>query len=91
MSETVDLGAGSRLVLNDLSALEHHPVVKAAVEAKAQAAAAYANSIAITEGAHYYVRTRSGVTGIMADTFEAVVDDAYHSTLLKVVAAGGIS
>lgn len=92
MSEqTVDLGGGSRLVLNDLSGLENHPAVKQAIEAKAQAAAAYANSIAITKDAHYYVKTRNGVVGVMPDTYEAVVDDAYHSTILKVLAQGGAS
>lgn len=84
-----DLGGGNRLVLDDLTPLEHHPTVTAAIEAKAQAAAAYANSIAITEDAHYYVRTRDGVVGVMPDTFEAVVDDAYHSTILKVLSHEG--
>jgi hypothetical protein len=91
-----DLGNGARLELHDLSGFKDLPSVKAAVRAKAEQAAELANSIAVTEPDDdgeplYYVRTRDGVVGVMPDSFKGVVDDSYHSTLLKVRAQEGIN
>jgi hypothetical protein len=83
-----------------LEALLQHPAVVKNVVEQTEAMLTHANAIAITEDAEYGAivynnRPELGPVGVLfCDNYESVVDDAYHSTLHKVlsdaIARGGL-
>lgn len=91
----IDLGNGMKYVPNEEAKrkLLHHPAVVAAITAKAEQMARYANNLSITEDAEYGVTVQNNPETTRARArvrpmnYEAMVDDAYHSTLLKTLAA----
>lgn len=95
-TQKTDLGHGNHLDLDPAmwQALLHDPAVVAAITDRANAMCAAANSMAVTPGAQYVVtvQNRSNTTRARArvrpggdDPYKAMVDDAVHSTLLKVM------
>jgi hypothetical protein len=92
-----NLGNGNSMHLSEaqFKALLHSQAAVAAVMDRAGKCADIANSLAITTGARYAVslqnkpdrsRTRAAV---YAANFKAVIDELYHSTLLKAAAQTG--
>jgi hypothetical protein len=93
----LDLGGGNAIQISpkDIQRILHSSPVVAGVTARAQHCMGIANDLAVTSGAEYdmVVQNRSDTTRcratVFAANFKAVVDDVYHSTLLKAAAQTG--
>jgi hypothetical protein len=92
-----NLGNGNSMHFSDAQfrALIHGPAVVAAIMDRAQKCAEIANKLAITYGAKYAVKLQNKPdhtrprAAIYAANFKAVIDEMYHSTLLKAAAQTG--
>jgi hypothetical protein len=91
---TTTQGTPTGVELNQASlhALLQEPAVVNAVIQRTEKMLAEANALAITDGAYYGMivynnRPELGAVGVVyCDNYESVIDDAYHSTLHKVLA-----
>jgi hypothetical protein len=82
-----------KISVEGMNHLLKSPQVTRAVEAKTVAMTHYAQDISITENAYYEAKVlykdhpEWPARGfVVAENFKAVIDDMYHSTLLKVAA-----
>lgn len=93
----VTVSDGVSVMLNNavFRQLTHHPVVVAAICARAQQIVDLANSLAVVEGAEYTytLQNRSDTTRarcrVKAGNMAAVIDDNYHGTLIKALNSVG--
>jgi len=83
---------GVKLLLPSVQAILQRPPVYAHVEKYTERQLAMANRMAITKDAEYGMimynnRPELGPVGVVfCDNYKSVIDDRYHSTLLKVAA-----